>query len=129
MNIDTQAHLTTLRGLLEFERKEARTDLHALQLARGQRLADATPADVSDHKDAAAAGQQSDVSDATEQRLRQELKRCEAALRRLDEERYGDCIDCGEPIPWPRLLAQPAAERCAACQGAYERGAALSVRP
>ncbi len=123
MNVDTQVHLTTLRGLLVFQRNELRADLHALQVAREQMLADTTTPDVSDRRDVAADDQQSDVSDKTQERLRQELAQCEAALQRLDEERYGDCVDCGEPIPWPRLLAQPSAERCAACQRVAERAA------
>ena len=128
MNIDTQAHLTTLRGLLEFQRNELRTDLHALQTARAELLGSAPPAEVSDRKDSAAAEQQADLSDSTQERLRTELANCEGALRRLDEERYGDCADCGEPIPWPRLLAQPAAQRCAECQRALERHAAVPPR-
>ena len=35
-----------------------------------------------------------DASDAAQERMRTELARCEAALKRLDEERYGDCVDC-----------------------------------
>jgi len=121
MNVDTQIHLTALRGLLVFQRDELRADLHALQIERARQLADIGAFPPDDRKAADAFAQDSDVSPGTQERLHRELAQCEAALQRLDEERYGDCVDCGEPIAWPRLLAQPAAERCAACQRAFER--------
>jgi DnaK suppressor protein len=40
----------------------------------------------------------------------------EAALARLDEGSYGECIDCGAGIPYARLSAYPAAKRCVGCQ-------------
>jgi len=121
MNVDTQAHLTTLRGMLVFRRGELKADLHASQLAREQLLASTTAPDVADLKDLAADAQQSDVSDKAQDALQRELAQCEAALQRLDEGCYGDCLGCGEPIPWPRLLAQPAAQRCTSCQRDFER--------
>ena len=128
MNVDTQLHLTTLRSMLTFQRSELQSDLHALQLARERLLSDITTAEVTDRKDDAAAEREFDVSEAAQERLLCELARCDGALRRLDEERYGDCNDCGDSIPWPRLLAQPAAERCAACQRAFERGTRALAR-
>lgn len=50
-----------------------------------------------------------------------ELARIEAARERAAEGRYGQCADCGEPIPRARLEANPTALRCAACQGRRER--------
>lgn len=49
-----------------------------------------------------------------------ELSAVEAALIRLTDGSYGTCSDCGEPIGWPRLNAQPIAERCIACQEKFE---------
>jgi DnaK suppressor protein len=49
-----------------------------------------------------------------------ELSAVEAALGRLEDGSYGVCSDCGEPIGWPRLNAQPTAERCIACQEKLE---------
>jgi DnaK suppressor protein len=40
----------------------------------------------------------------------------EAALARLADGSYGECIDCGVPIPLARLSAHPAAKRCVGCQ-------------
>jgi len=51
---------------------------------------------------------------------RAELALVEAALQRLDDGVYGDCLQCGRPIPLARLLVQPAVERCAACQASRD---------
>ncbi len=43
----------------------------------------------------------------------------------LDFLRHGGCplcVDCGEEIPLPRLLAAPGATRCCECQQALENG-------
>ncbi|MHB1432413.1 MAG: TraR/DksA family transcriptional regulator [Streptosporangiaceae bacterium] len=42
------------------------------------------------------------------------------ALRRLDEGRYGVCVDCGKPVPESRLKARPEAARCLKCQAAWD---------
>ncbi|MGV9308567.1 MULTISPECIES: TraR/DksA family transcriptional regulator [unclassified Nonomuraea] len=44
-----------------------------------------------------------------------------AALKRLDEGTYGDCVDCGRPVPEGRLEARPEAARCVQCQAKRER--------
>jgi RNA polymerase-binding protein DksA len=44
----------------------------------------------------------------------------ESARKRLDDPEYGYCEDCGDPIPAPRLVANPVATRCVACQERYE---------
>ena len=55
-----------------------------------------------------------------------ELGEVEAALARIADGSYGTCSDCGAAIGWPRLNAQPTAERCIACQEKFE---ARSGRP
>ncbi|HEX6362742.1 MAG TPA: TraR/DksA C4-type zinc finger protein [Albitalea sp.] len=94
MDIGTQTHLPALRELLDYRRRALEADLHAAEQARG------------------AGG----PVEAPERRDREEMARVAAALRRLDEGVYGDCLQCGQPIPLQRLLVQPAAERCAACE-------------
>lgn len=42
------------------------------------------------------------------------------ALRRVDSDAFGDCTDCGAPIPFARLRAEPWALRCVACESARE---------
>ncbi len=48
------------------------------------------------------------------------------ALARLDAGDYGNCVDCGEPIPERRLMAQPFAVRCLDCQERAERASGMT---
>ncbi|MCP5151105.1 MAG: TraR/DksA C4-type zinc finger protein [Ectothiorhodospiraceae bacterium] len=43
-----------------------------------------------------------------------------AAIERMEDGSYGECVDCGEVIGYERLLAHPAAARCVGCQGRRE---------
>jgi DnaK suppressor protein len=48
------------------------------------------------------------------------LKALDEARERLDQEGFGLCEDCGAAIPLARLVANPAATRCVACQERHE---------
>jgi DnaK suppressor protein len=119
MDLPTQTHLTKLRDLLNYRRHELETEVHAAELARREGAA-AGAHEVEDFKDEAAQMQRTQLDSAQEQRDRDELALVTAALHRLDGGTYGDCVDCGEPIALARLLVQPAALRCAHCQGDHE---------
>ena len=64
--------------------------------------------------DGSALQQQAMASADGHRRLR-ELQRIEAALKRLDEGEYGDCLSCGEEIAEKRLRLDPAATQCVDC--------------
>ena len=51
---------------------------------------------------------------------RARLHEIEQAQQRVSDGVYGICIDCDKQIPRERLMAQPTAIRCAACQAAAE---------
>lgn len=118
MDLPTQTHLASLRALLAYRACELRADLHAAQLA--DQDARRAGAQVHDRKDDAADESDREIGQAERARDVAELRQVEAALRRLDTGAYGDCQDCGEPIGLARLRVQPAAERCAHCQAAFE---------
>lgn len=59
--------------------------------------------------------QQQAMNQATEAKRKRDLVRIEAAERRLRDNEYGYCEECGEPIPEGRLEIDPMAERCVAC--------------
>jgi DnaK suppressor protein len=59
----------------------------------------------------------------------QELNDIDAALRRMDDDTYGTCDECGQDIGYPRLNAQPTALRCIADQEKYERTYAHGTTP
>lgn len=59
--------------------------------------------------------QQQAMNKATEENRRRDLVRIEAAERRLRDDEYGYCEDCGEEIPDGRLAIDPMAQRCVGC--------------
>ena len=59
----------------------------------------------------------------------QELHEVDAALSGMDDGSYGTCRDCGEPVGWPRLNANPTALRCIVCQQAFEHAHARPGQP
>lgn len=61
--------------------------------------------------------QQQAMSKATELKRQRDLVRIEAAERRIRDDEYGYCEECGEPIPDKRLDIDPMAERCVSCAG------------
>ncbi len=63
------------------------------------------------------------MAKAGQARAKLELARIDAALRRLEEGDYGECLDCGEAISKGRLEANPTATRCVDCAEARESGA------
>ena len=58
-----------------------------------------------------------------------ELRDIETALRRVKDEAYGVCIDCGDAIGFARLQAYPTAKRCIVCQQKHEREYAQAGHP
>lgn len=76
--------------------------------------------DVNDLEDQASKRERTTLQDAEEQRDRDELADVQAALARFTEGSYGTCINCAQPIDFPRLEAIPAAARCLACQRQWE---------
>ena len=50
-----------------------------------------------------------------------ELQAIDEALARLAKGRYGNCADCDEPIPLPRLRLEPQALCCIDCAVRRER--------
>ena len=45
-----------------------------------------------------------------------------SALRRVEDDAFGDCVGCGDEIPLARLKARPESAFCLECQSARERG-------
>ena len=62
-----------------------------------------------------------DVVQAQLQTLGDTLQQVEAALGRIEGGTYGLCVDCGQPIPTPRLQLMPYAARDVNCQTRFEK--------
>ena len=59
--------------------------------------------------------QQQAMHDATQARVAAQLRRLKQALTRVDDEDFGLCYDCAEPIAVGRLKIDPAATLCIDC--------------
>lgn len=79
--------------------------------------------DLDPHDDRAIGDWVRDVGIAQAARETRELDEVEAALRRVADASYGECIECGETIPRARLEANPGAARCVPCQQRIEERA------
>lgn len=64
--------------------------------------------------------QQQQMAKANRDAHRVTLSRVNAALRRIEDGVYGECIECGEYISAPRLRARPEAPFCVNCQSNKE---------
>ena len=64
--------------------------------------------------------QQQQMALASQQQAGIQLRQIEQALQRIASGDYGECLECGEPVAFARLQAQPFADLCIACQSASE---------
>lgn len=76
--------------------------------------------EVPDPGDLSFANLSIDLGNAAVTRDMTELRSIELARKKINSGTYGECINCGYPIPYERLLAIPSAERCAPCQENFE---------
>ena len=60
------------------------------------------------------------MSKETGRRRRLQLRRIDAALKRLDEGSYGECLECGDEIHHGRLEFDPAVTLCIDCASLLE---------
>lgn len=61
------------------------------------------------------------MSRETRRRRSELLGAVRSALERIDRDEYGQCVECGKPIPPGRLDIDPAAALCVGCAEASER--------
>ena len=81
-----------------------------------------------DYIDYAVSSYDRDFSLSLSEMERTQIRMIEDALRRIDRGEYGDCLQCGEPIPEKRLEVEPWARHCVRCQALEEQGL-LQARP
>ena len=60
------------------------------------------------------------MAQASEQRREQTLRRIEAALKRIDDDEYGYCLQCDEAINPKRLEFDPTVTLCIECANKAE---------
>jgi DnaK suppressor protein len=112
--------VATARKRLEEMRGELDRTISVLQ---ADRSGEAGQFDVpQDPADAGANLSEADRSEAVLTAARRQLSEVMDALGRIEQDRYGICVDCGKPIAEGRLEARPEAARCVACQARHDRG-------
>lgn len=120
------SHLTkkdrlAIRAALEAQRAQLLRGLKGVLEENGQtRFADVLGRSSGDSADEALAVTLGNLSAARMDHEVRTLQAMEAAFKRLDEPEYGQCEDCGGNIPAARLIANPVAIRCVACQERFE---------
>jgi len=77
--------------------------------------------EVGDFKDAAVEEALATLDEAQAAHAAGELEQVRAALRRIADHSYGQCVDCGDPIDLRRLHTMPATAYCISCQAVHER--------
>jgi DnaK suppressor protein len=116
-----QSQLTQLEAKLRLRmcdlRDDIRRELQQSEDARLRQIADT----VGDAGDRSVAHLVADLDAAAVDRDVRELRSVEAAHERLKAGTYGGCLECGNAIPWPRLLAQPDAVRCVPCAQRHDK--------
>jgi DnaK suppressor protein len=115
------------RALLEAELQQRQKDLDRIIAERQEGLSRAEHARAmlqQDSDDITLREPERQLDMTLSDRALVELGQVSDALRRLHGEDYGQCVDCGEGIPFDRLKAEPWALRCVPCESAREREAA-----
>ncbi|CUH52732.1 TraR/DksA family transcriptional regulator [Shimia sp. R11_0] len=74
-----------------------------------------------DWDEAAVEHEGDEVLEGLGQSGQEEIRRIQAALQRLRDGDYGDCVKCGEEIAEARLNVLPDAPLCSACAGGLAR--------
>ena len=112
----TKEQLSSLVTLLDSREQRIRGQMDAAAVSRTL----SAESEPSDDADLAGHGTEERMDDAVAEHYRMELADIAAARERIAELSCGVCLDCGEPIPYPRLQAYPTAKRCTPCQRKHE---------
>jgi DnaK suppressor protein len=107
-----------LKRMLEDRRRELMTEVQGKM--RDVRADGNKDRDVLDQGESSEVDIQEDIEYALIQMKSETLNKINEALRRLDENTYGNCFECGDEIAEARLRALPFAVRCKDCEEARE---------
>lgn len=116
----TDTQRATLRTTLELRREELERQLarHQGGLSRSEHASELLQDEGREAEEHEAARE---VDFALSDMGQQELAAVGLGLRRLAEDSYGYCVDCGAGIPFARLLLEPQTLRCVGCESMHER--------
>lgn len=121
MALQDSTELTSLRERLEARAAELREEVGALRAEEAGSETRTPRRPVGDGGERGEEESRQTVRHAEQGRDTQELSDIGAALARMDDGSYGECVDCGCDIPLARLQAEPSAARCLPCQQRAEQ--------
>jgi DnaK suppressor protein len=124
-----QKQINELRLLLQQRHKELREEIRQELLAADESRYIDLAGRVHDSGEESVADLLMDLDIARLDRQINEIRRIEAALRRIEVGNYGVCHDCDGDIGYERLKRQPYAERCVVCQAQFEKSYAHEGMP
>lgn len=110
----------TIRRFEEHLRHHQKQLEHSMTSAVAQGRA--TPKETQDVADQAVDSYQKELLFSQGTNGHEQLSLVRAALERLREGTFGECLNCGRPIGLKRLEALPWSEYCISCQERMERG-------
>lgn len=111
-------HSDELKKMLEGRRREL---AHEVQTkVRDARSDSPHERDVLDHGESSEIDVQEAIGFALIQMKAETLDKIDAAINRIEQGIYGDCVECGAAIAKARLQALPFAVRCKDCEEARE---------
>lgn len=118
----TSSELATLGRQLEARRRMLRAELTAKLNAQDNPALLGLRNRMEETDDWAVADLETALDVAEVSRDVAELREVQAALGRMKDGTYGECVECGTHIPYARLAANPSAARCITCQERLEAG-------
>jgi DnaK suppressor protein len=124
MNVQ-RSHVTAEQRDTLLERLRARARTLRSEIAAGLR----SDGLLEDARETAVDDVEASVRAASMERDDRELVAVEAALRRMEGDSFGLCIECGAPLSWKRLEASPEASRCVRCENEQDRRRAGPAHP
>ncbi len=115
--IDLTPHqLDELTRVLERTLAELSADIERAREEASENAGTRRDTGVQDRGEESFAGSVNAVDRALLRQYEVERREVQAALARLRDGGYGDCLQCGGPIGYQRLKVAPAAGRCLRCQ-------------
>lgn len=112
----TDAQIAELKRRLQSELHRLESGLSAELGALEQQRSDRFPGGARDPGDESTVGQGVQLGSSVAALHSASIAQVRAALARIEEGSYGECVDCGGDVGLQRLLVQPSAARCLACQ-------------
>ncbi len=114
----TKGFIEEMKGILLSEKESLLSQINKNNKEFANGIESTTPKDFAD---IASYASDQDMLDALGAKTVRKLQAIDAALLRIEENRYGKCVKCSKDISEERLKSLPYAIKCLSCQNAEEK--------